>query len=64
MNRLEKLIEAYEAEIFASKPDLRRLDKLCMLVEREADRTDYKNHRRLMVLHTMAERSAERALNK
>lgn len=53
MTTLEQLLVAYDAAIAAR--DGAEIDRLCVEVEREADRVQYSNHGRLKALHTRAE---------
>lgn len=54
-DKLEQLIEEYETAIFTG--DVNRIGVLAIEVEKEADRIGYSNHKRLMSLHSMAERA-------
>jgi len=53
--KLEKLIDDYEAAIVAPEVDVDEVNRLCLAVEKEAERTGYDNHRLLKALHTTAE---------
>ena len=55
--KLEELITQYEAAINARNQS--EIDRLIVLVEKEADRIGYDNHRRLYFLHTAAEQVGE-----
>ena len=58
--KLESLILLYTAAAFDEPPDMALIDRLANEVEAEADRVNYTNHRRLMALHTQAERASLR----
>jgi hypothetical protein len=55
MDSLEQLLKQYEDAI--ERRDVQEMNRLCMDVEREADRTGYRGHGRIMALHSMAERA-------
>jgi len=54
---LETLIGAYEGAIYSTPVDEAAIERLGHAVEEEADRIGYTDHRRLMALHSAAERA-------
>ena len=55
--KLERLIDQYESAIWASKPNVGEIERLCNEVEDEARRIGYNDNRRLHALHTAAEQA-------